>query len=173
MFGDGGNLPLRLDEAEEGDLSWILNLEDSAARGGFVSGENLARHRMRMNDPTCLYLVAKRGEEQVGYVILRGISGATPVVELKRIVVNRTDAGHGQSVMALLLHKVFGELSAHRVWLEVADNNQRAQHIYRKLGFVEEGRLREAFLTQGQRLDLMLFGLLAREHQAAASSDDE
>jgi diamine N-acetyltransferase len=172
MFGDAGNLPLRLDEAEEGDLSWILNLEDTAARGGFVSGENLARHRVRMNDPTCLYLVAKRGEEQVGYVILRGISGPAPVVELKRIVVNRTDAGHGQSVLALLLHKVFGDLNAHRIWLEVTEDNQRAQHVYRKMGFVEEGRMREAFVHQGKRADLIIFGLLSREHAAGAGEEE-
>jgi RimJ/RimL family protein N-acetyltransferase len=102
----------------------------------------------------------------VGYVILRGISGATPVIELKRIVVHQRDAGHGQSVLALLLHRLFVEMKAHRVWLDVIDTNERAMHVYRKLGFIQEGRFRSAVLRKGEWRDLVIFGLLADEYAA-------
>jgi diamine N-acetyltransferase len=157
---------LVLIDAEEGDLAWILNLEEEAARGGFVSGDTMMRHRQQMNDPTCLYLIAKRGDDPVGYVILRGVSGGAPVIELKRIVVHQRDAGHGQSVLAHLLHKLFVEMKAHRVWLDVIDTNDRAMHVYRKLGFVEEGRLRSAVMRKGEWRDLVVFGLLESEHRA-------
>jgi diamine N-acetyltransferase len=157
-----------LQEALETDLDWILGLEEAAEKGGFVSGDNAMRHRMQMNDPTSLYLIAKRGDEPVGYVILRGLSGAQPVVELKRIVIGKTDAGHGQSVMALVLLKVFGEYNAHRLWLDVIDDNVRAQHVYRKLGFVEEGRMRLAAKRHGEWRDLIIFGLLADEFRKAS-----
>lgn len=157
---------LELIDAEESDLAWILNIEEEAARGGFVSGDTMMRHRQQMNDPTCLYLIAKRGADPVGYVILRGVSGAQPVIELKRIVVHQRDAGHGQSVLAHLLHKLFEEMKAHRVWLDVIDTNDRAMHVYRKLGFQEEGRLRSAVLRKGEWRDLVVFGLLDSEYRS-------
>lgn len=150
-------------EAEESDLEWILNLEETAVKGGFVSGDNVMRHRMQMTDRTVLYLIAKRGDERVGFVILRGIWGAEPVIELKRIVIGPTDAGHGQAVIALTLYKAFNELNAHRVWLDVIDDNLRAMHVYRKLGFTEEGRFREAALRKDGWRDLVIFGMLKSE----------
>lgn len=155
--------PLTLTEAEESDLDWILNAEDTAVKGGFVSGDSAINHQRQMADQSCLYLIAKRGEDPVGYVILRGILGPNPVVELKRIVITHRDAGHGQSAMGLLMHKVFGEMGAHRLWLDVMDDNERAQHVYKKLGFVEEGRLRKAAKRGDQWRDLILFGMLDEE----------
>lgn len=155
--------PLTLTDAEESDLDWILNVEDSAVKGGFVSGDSAINHQRQMSDQSCLYLIAKRGDEPVGFVILRGISGSEPVVELKRIVITKTDAGHGQSAMGLLMHRVFEEMGAHRLWLDVIDDNVRAQHVYKKLGFREEGRLREAVKRKGEWRDLVLFGMLQNE----------
>ncbi len=155
--------PLTLSDADVGDLEWILNVEESAVQGGFVSGDSAINHQRQMADQSCLYLIAKRGNEPVGYVILRGVIGSEPVVELKRIVITKTDAGHGQSAMGLLMHRVFEDLNAHRLWLDVLDDNQRAQHVYRKLGFVEEGRLRQAARRGGEWRDLVLFGMLRTE----------
>jgi diamine N-acetyltransferase len=150
-------------EAEETDLEWILNIEETAVKGGFVSGDHAMRHRMQMSDRTVLYLIAKRGEERVGFVILRGIWGAEPVIELRRIVIGPTDAGHGQAVIALTLYKAFHELNAHRVWLDVIDDNMRALHVYRKMGFTEEGRFREAAHRKDVWKDLLIFGMLKSE----------
>lgn len=158
---------LSLTEAEEGDLSWILEVERGAVKEGFVSGDPEVRHRLQMNDRTCLYLIARRGAEPIGYIILRGITGASPVVELKRIVITHTDAGLGQPVMRLLIDFVFGDLKAHRLWLDVIDDNRRAHHVYRKLGFVEEGRFREAANRSDGWRDLLIFGLLEKDYKPA------
>ena len=61
------------------------------------------------------------------------------------------------------MHRVFDEMKAHRLWLDVIDDNVRAQHVYRKLGFVEEGRLRKASRRSGDWRDLILFGMLRSE----------
>jgi RimJ/RimL family protein N-acetyltransferase len=154
---------LTITEADTEDLEWILNVEEQAVKGGFVSGDTAMRHRHQMSDRTVSYLIAKRGDEKIGFVILRGVQGSEPVVELKRIVINKTDAGHGQGIMGLLLAKVFAELNAHRVWLDVIDDNDRAIHVYKKIGFREEGRFREAIKRKGEWVDLLIFGLLRSE----------
>lgn len=160
---------LTLTDAHEEDLDWILNLEEEAQKGGFVSGDSKINHQRQMANQSCVYLIAKRGDEQVGYVILRGIQGSEPVVELKRIVISKTDAGHGQGVLGLLLNMVFNEMNAHRLWLDVMDDNIRAQHVYRKIGFVEEGRMREAVNRNGEWRDLLIFSMLKRELKSNAT----
>jgi RimJ/RimL family protein N-acetyltransferase len=156
---------IALTEAEEGDLVWIIETEKGAVKEGFVSGDPEVRHRLQMNDRACLYLVVRKAGEPVGYIILRGVMGAEPVVELKRIVITKRDAGLGQTVMQLLIAFVFDDLKAHRLWLDVIDDNRRAQHVYRKLGFVEEGRFREAALRKDGWRDLVVFGMLARDRE--------
>jgi RimJ/RimL family protein N-acetyltransferase len=48
----------------------------------------------------------------------------------------------------------------HRLELEVFTINERAIHVYRKVGFLEEGIRQEAFLKHGQYLDVMLMGMI-------------
>jgi len=45
-------------------------------------------------------------------------------------------------------------------------DNTRAQHVYEKLGFTLEGRLREAFWTGEAFEDLFLYSVLARDYAA-------
>ncbi len=74
--------------------------------------------------------------------------------------------GYGPAAFALLLEFCFGELNLHRVWLRVYDFNQRGIKAYQKLGFKEEGRLREAFYREGAYHDVIFMSLLKREWQA-------
>lgn len=154
---------LQLDEAGEGDLVWILEQERVAAKEGYVSSDAEPRHRLQMNDRTCLYLIARKAGEPVGYVILLGVMGQNPVVELKRIVVTKRGVGVGQALMHLIIDYAFDDLKAHRLWLDVIDDNARAQHVYRKLGFVEEGRFRKATWRPHGWQDLVIFGMLAED----------
>ena len=80
--------------------------------------------------------------------------------------IGRTDdwgRGYGTDVMRLLLRYAFEELNLHRLWLDTFAYNDRAIALYRGLGFVEEGRLREQLLRDGRRHDVILMGLLRSE----------
>lgn len=48
--------------------------------------------------------------------------------------------------------------------LEVLEYNQTAQNLYRKIGFVEEGRKRKAVFKNGVYVDEMIMGLLRGEY---------
>lgn len=74
--------------------------------------------------------------------------------------------GNGKQVLRLVLKKVFEELGAHRLWLDVLESNLRAQHVYRGLGFQQDGILREAFFRDGKYQSLILMSLLDREYRA-------
>lgn len=74
--------------------------------------------------------------------------------------------GIGPEAIALMLAYLFDEVGLHRVGLEVYAFNPRAQRSYEKAGFVVEGRLPEALLWDGERVDTILMGLLRADWRA-------
>jgi len=75
--------------------------------------------------------------------------------------------GYGTDAMRLVCAIGFQQLDLHRIELWVHAGNDRAMHVYRKVGFTVEGIAREAFFRDGRRVDLLLMGLLATEFAAA------
>jgi ribosomal protein S18 acetylase RimI-like enzyme len=54
---------------------------------------------------------------------------------VKRILVNAKGGGIGSEAMRIFVDKAFADRTEF-VWLLVRDGNERAQAVYRKLGFV-------------------------------------
>ncbi len=71
--------------------------------------------------------------------------------------------GLGREALELLLAYAFRELGLHRVQLTVFADNPTAIRLYEKAGFRHEGVYREFLLRDGQRVDMLLMGLLAHE----------
>ncbi len=68
--------------------------------------------------------------------------------------------GYGSDTVATLVRFAFEEMNLNRVELHVYDFNERAQTSYRKCGFVEEGRLREAHYYEGVYGDVVVMAVL-------------
>jgi RimJ/RimL family protein N-acetyltransferase len=71
-----------------------------------------------------------------------------------------TSRGYGSDALAVLLDFGFGELRLERIWLDVFDFNERARHVYERLGFVHEATLRHAEFHGGRYLDLQRMAIL-------------
>lgn len=74
--------------------------------------------------------------------------------------------GYGTDALHVLLRYLFLQWNLHRVELDTWDGNERAVRSYLKLGFVEEGRMREARYVHGEYRDKVVMGLLRREFLA-------
>lgn len=100
-----------------------------------------------------------------GIAQLHGIDWLQRSAILGVFVGERGDRGSGlgRGAVALLLDYAFQGLGLHRVSLEVLASNAPARRLYERLGFSNEGLLREAFLRAGEREDVALYGLLRRE----------
>ena len=71
--------------------------------------------------------------------------------------------GYASEMFDYMLHYLFDHCGLHRVGLMTLESNTQALALYRKLGFVEEGRERQAIFRGGQYYDLIAMGLLAAE----------
>ncbi len=71
--------------------------------------------------------------------------------------------GYGTEAMYLLCRVGFEMLELHTIFLTVLACNPRAVASYRKLGFRDAGRLREASARDGNRVDILYMDLLRDE----------
>ncbi|CEL01007.1 hypothetical protein ASPCAL00599 [Aspergillus calidoustus] len=71
--------------------------------------------------------------------------------------------GYGREAINWVLDWAFEIGALHRVSLEVLSHNERALGLYRSLGFVEEGRLREAVWQFRKWHDVITLGMLEGE----------
>ncbi|KAL1709316.1 acyl-CoA N-acyltransferase [Schizophyllum commune] len=91
---------------------------------------------------------AKNRDVTVGIAIRQGMQGR----------------GYGTEVLRWMVDYTFRALGMHRLSLGVFESNVGAYRIYKRLGFVEEGRLREAVRTpEGTWDDLIYMGILEDE----------
>ncbi len=74
--------------------------------------------------------------------------------------------GYGTEATGLMLEHAFGTLGLHRVALTVFAFNERAIRAYRRIGFVVEGRSREAIWRDGQFTDEIQMSILEPEWRA-------
>ena len=121
-----------------------------------------------LDDSNGVYFgVIKKGEERpIGYVFLAHISKSHKVARELGIVIGEESLwghGYGSEAAKLMLEYGFKQLGLHRIELLVFDFNQRARNMYSKLGFVEEGVLREARLVDRQWHDVIMMGMLESE----------
>jgi len=71
--------------------------------------------------------------------------------------------GIAANVLKLLLNHAFNTMNFHRLEAEVVDYNPFAKVLFEKLGFVQEGILREAKFFEGNYHDIISYGILAEE----------
>ncbi|MDF7637645.1 GNAT family N-acetyltransferase [Leuconostocaceae bacterium ESL0958] len=84
-----------------------------------------------------------------------------------QIIIDPNFQGKGlaQAGMAAGLEYALDVLNLHKIYLYVDVENAAAIHIYQKLGFQEEGRLRQHYYAEGQYHDSYLMGLFRDEFQ--------
>ncbi len=75
--------------------------------------------------------------------------------------------GLGKDVLRVLLGYGFRSRNLHRLHLQTLSSNEAGLRCYRAVGFVEEGRLREAAWVEGAYEDMVLMSVLRSEWSGA------
>lgn len=159
---------LRLRPTMLSDLDWVGSVEHDPANRPFITPWERTQHEGAVRIPDFRHFIVEAGPEtpRAGFVILQGLRNPHGSVELKRLVIQTKGQGQGRACVRLLKHMAFAELHAHRFWLDVKSLNVRAQTLYAREGFVEEGRLRESVRAGDGYDSLVVMSMLDREYEA-------
>ena len=118
------------------------------------------------SNETFLFAIRPLAEESLlGLLEFDGVdwSNRTTFVSIGIGQAEHRGQGYGVDAMRVGLRFAFHELNLHRVCLTVFSYNAPAIALYERLGFAREGVYREHIERDGQRHDMILYGLLRRE----------
>lgn len=156
--------------ATPADFPFIHGLAQRPDYAPFITDEDDAALSAYLASPSASLLIWQDVEGPAGFALFCEIGEPSGRVELRRLALARAGKGEGAAFLRAMIDHAFTELGAARLWLDASSENPRAQKAYLKAGFTLEGRLRRHWHRPalGRAVDLMLFGLLREEWQAAA-----
>ncbi len=154
-----------LRRAEPDDLDWLMAQERRDDYALFICQWSRERHHRNLSDPAFAYFIAvdeaatADAEARIGFAILAGLDSAEADIELVRTAVAQAGRGHGREMLRAVLAEAFDRLGAHRVWLDVYDDNPRARRAYEALGFHLDGSKPGPRRDDGRQAALLLMSL--------------
>ncbi len=112
-------------------------------------------------------IVEDKEHTPIGYTLLKDIDHKNRSVEIGiHLDPAFQGRGYGKDAFLTLMRYCFQELNIHRICLQVFAFNEKAIRLYERLGFREEGRLRDAYFTQNRYYDIVLLSILENEFEA-------
>jgi len=147
------------------DIPFVVKIEREQENAMYVGQWSFNQHEEALNDADILHLLIKNSDEQnVGFAIIKGMTNQNDSIELMRIVIASKGSGYGKSALSLIKKWCFEIKKAHRLWLDVRENNVRAQHVYETQGFIREGILRECIKVGNAYQSLVVMSILSQSY---------
>lgn len=162
-----GLRPLTTDDATDAYLGWLNDHEVTRGleTGVFPSTKesliDFIRKTSQSRDNIIFAIVDKSSGKHIGNIKLGNINWVHRHGELGILIGDKTawGKGFGTDACGLLVKYAFEKLNLRKVWLAVFSNNPAAIAIYQKLGFEEEGRLKEHVFSDGAFADKLLMSV--------------
>ena len=106
-------------------------------------------------------------DEHIGNVSLGNIDyiNSNGMLAVFLAAPEKRSRGFGTEAVLLLLEFAFRRLNLHSVYLKTSDYLTDAIRFYSKIGFVQEGVLRQHEYKQGRFVDKLLFSMLRSEFE--------
>ncbi len=162
--------PLSLEDAHafaswENDLEISIPLGDEAYSPSSLETASEQIGQALKNQSHVFAIVDLASEQLVGRCMLYNLDPINRSAMLGIMIGEKSfwNKGYGQEATCLALDYGFNLLNLNSIMLGVFSFNQRAIELYRRIGFREIGRRRQARLINGRKYDLLEMDLLAEE----------
>lgn len=117
------------------------------------------------------------GDKVIGFVTLHAASQFTQQNHASSLTIGimrgYQNAGYGAEAMQWTVDWGFRFGNLHRISLSTCSFNERAIAVYKKIGFVEEGRARETVFFDRRYYDTVSLGILVREWELMREEKEE
>lgn len=178
---EGPTVNLRAIEDEDAELlhRWFNDREVtrflSIPFPAFSLAEERAILQSQRQDGDNHYAILLKDGSLIGVGMLRGFNHTARSCELVIAIGDKRywGQGYGSAAVELLLRVAFDGLNQHKVWLTCIAFNERGLRAYRRLGFREEGRLRDNRFIDGRYEDTITMGMLEDEWRQRADSQHQ
>ena len=150
-------LQMYLPMTEMGEEKW---LEELANRSG-------------NNVNFVIEVIGESTNQPIGSISLGNINQKDQVAQFGIAIGEKIcwSKGYGTEAAWLLIEYGFKQLNLHRISSSVFAYNERSLRMHKKVGFKEEGRLRQADFKNGCFHDRVIFGLLRDEWNLNSNPD--
>lgn len=146
------------------DLDTVLLIEQAKDNIRWICPYSKARHLQVIESNHEFHFVIINDGNIVGFIILAQTEKEHDSIEFRRIAINEKGRGIGRKTVQWIKDWAFNKMGAHRLWLDVFTDNDRAKSLYLSEGFVAEGIRRESFLTGKERRSQMIMSVLEYEY---------
>ncbi len=126
--------------------------------------------KLKANPKVWLKAIVDDGQT-VGYAAVESINERNRNCELVLIIGESDHWGKGIGACALktMMEYAFDTLHMHRVWVVVARGNERSERLVKKVGFLQEGVMRETIIIGKKFTDLLCYSILEDEFRTVKS----
>lgn len=118
----------------------------------------------RQTDKILFGIEVKEGEKLIGTCGLEDINHICRKAELTiKICDNKMwNKGFGKEALEILMDFGFSDLNLRRIWLKVMADNERAVKLYKNVGFIVEGVMKEDHYSQGEYKDIIIMAYIRK-----------
>ncbi|GAA0463677.1 GNAT family N-acetyltransferase [Alkalibacillus silvisoli] len=164
------NLQLRPLEKEDLDFIYKMrtnpNIMDYWFEEPYTTKEKMVKeYENALNSDSHRSFILFHSNERVGYLGLFDIDQRHRNAEFA-IMFDPDHQGKGYAAPAtrLTVEYGFNQLNLNKIFLYVVKHNEKAVHLYQKVGFKIEGELKEHFFVDGSYHDTLMMGLLREDY---------
>jgi len=108
-----------------------------------------------------LAIIDKGNDNLIGGIGLHKLNLFNRNADISIIIGNKEywGKGIGKEAVELLLNFAFNKLNLYKITAGMADCNKGSYNLFKKCGFIEEGRLKEQVFLNGKYCDIIKMGL--------------
>ena len=157
---------LVLEAVKEQNINIVIDIESHPDNCNYLWIGSYQEHLVEINDDKHILALFKEKEtlDVVGYCLIR-LDKKSNSFELRRIAITKKGIGYGKESMSGLLKYAFEDLKVHRFWLDVYEDNIIGIKLYEKLGFHQDGILRDSDYTNRGYMSQIIYSILENEYQ--------
>lgn len=129
--------------------------------------------QMRSNAVRCA-IITEECDDIIGLVSLMDINYINRSATL-HIMIGNSEQGKGAGTFAVkaMCEHAFKNYGLNRIELDVLADNKRAQHVYEKCGFIQEGIKKQAVYKNGVYKDMLFYAKLNNNINKAGRGIDK
>jgi diamine N-acetyltransferase len=161
---------VKLVPLEEKDLNFVLNIRREISpllADAFLKNEDQQRrwYKTVCESDKILVFIIESMDCRIGYAILDKIDYIHRHCYAQVQIEKEFRGKHyGTEAFKRLITIAFEVLGMNKICLDTFITNERATHVYEKLGFQAEGLLRAHYWKDGQFIDAIQMGLLKKDY---------